>query len=132
VRDHVGKIEAELFKELDNDWKRWDSGRLQITKYRPAEGSFTSAMEATDFVNQTLRDNREDVDAVATGKKDWAMLEKRFGYVTGYEAYRADPDSDSYIRNTYGVRIIIDHDPRSERGYTVRMAFPTNHYVKRR
>jgi hypothetical protein len=56
----------------------------------------------------------------------------RFGYVTGYEAYRRDSDSRPYMRSTYGVRVIIDHDTNSERGYTVRTAFPINYYVTKR
>jgi Bacterial CdiA-CT RNAse A domain len=90
VRDHVGKTKEELVEELDQDWKRWDVGRLQITNYRPAQGSFSSLIEANDFVNQTLRENQEKVDAVATGQAKRATLEKRFGYVTGYEAYRRE------------------------------------------
>ena len=88
-------------------------------------------MQANDFVNQTLRENRQRVDAVATGREPKATLEKRFGYVTGYEAYRDLPDSESRIRNTYGVRVVIEHDTRSERGYTVRTAFPINQYTQR-
>lgn len=132
VRDHVGKTKEELFRELDNDWKRWDAGRLQITNYRPAQGSFSSLIEANDFVNETLRENQQKVEAVATGQAKRATLEKRFGYVTGYEAYRRESDSEPYIRNAYGVRVVIEHDARSERGFTVRTAFPINHYTQRR
>lgn len=131
-RDHVEKTREDLIKELDRDWKRWDTPRLQITEYRPAEGSFSSLMQANDLTNQTLRDNRNKVDAVATGQSEYAILEKRFGYVTGYEAYRDLPDSEARIRNTYGVRVLIDHDTRSERGYTVRTAFPINQYTQRK
>jgi hypothetical protein len=52
MRDHVGKTEAELSEELDKDWKRWETGRLQITNYRPAQGSFSSLIEANDFVTR--------------------------------------------------------------------------------
>lgn len=85
-RDHVEKTHEDLIKKLNSDWRRLDSGRLQITRYLPAEGSFSSLIQANDFVNQTLRGNQKDVDAVATGQKETAMLERRFGYVTGYEA----------------------------------------------
>ena len=57
------------------------------------------------------------------------MMEKRFGYVTGKEAFRSNADADPYIRNTYGVRVVIRHDLRSERGYRVYTSFPVNEYV---
>jgi hypothetical protein len=49
VHDHVEKSEADLVKELDNDWKRWNTAKLQITEYRPTEGSFSSLMQANDL-----------------------------------------------------------------------------------
>jgi hypothetical protein len=35
-------------------------------------------------------------------------------------------ETDPYIRDTYGVRVIIKNDSRSSRGYSVRTAFPVN------
>jgi hypothetical protein len=58
------------------------------------------------------------------------MIEKRFGYVTGKEAFRANSDDDPYIRDTYGVRVVLRHDLRSDRGYRVYTAFPINEYSK--
>jgi hypothetical protein len=106
--------------------------RGEVTRYRPAQGSFSSLISANDFVHQTLQDDRTTVDAVASGRLGDAMLEKRFGYVTGKEAYRPTGDSEVYIRNTYGVRIIIQHALRAERGYSVYTAFPVNEYVRKK
>lgn len=89
-------------------------------------------MQANDLVNQTLRENKDKVDAVVTGRLKDALLETRFGYTTGYEAYRQDSDSEPYIRSTYGVRMFIRGDARSERGYTAITAFPVNDYRLKR
>jgi hypothetical protein len=52
--------------------------------------------------------------------------------VTGKEAFRSSADADPYIRDTYGVRMIIRNDLRAERGYRVYTAFPVNEYVTRK
>jgi hypothetical protein len=55
-----------------------------------------------------------------------AFITSRFGYITGREAFRAFPDADPYLRNTYGVDVYIQNDPRPERGYKVITAYPRN------
>jgi hypothetical protein len=82
--------------------------------------------QATDLVSQVLKRNIDKVDEVAAGKIKGATLEHRFDFVTGKEAFRPNGDSDPYIRDTYGVRVIIRHDARSWRGYRVHTAFPVN------
>jgi hypothetical protein len=132
LREHVGKSDAELIRKLDEDWQRFRTGRFEITEYLPAQGSFSSRESASDFVNRTLEDNKETVDRVASGRAKEAMVENRFGYVTGKEAFRANGDAEPHIRNTYGVRVVIRHDLRSENGYRVYTAFPVNELVRRR
>ena len=68
----------------------------------------------------------EIVQLVASGKKTEAFLKKRFGYVTGREAYRPEPDAEPYMRDTYGVGVEIRYDPRSSRGFRVVTAYPRN------
>jgi len=94
---------------LDEDWQRIRSGRFEITKYRPAQGSFLSRESANDFVNRTLEENKEAVDRVASGQDERAMLEKRFGYATGKEAYRSTGDAEPYPQH---LRTPHGHPPR--------------------
>ncbi|MBA4234246.1 MAG: hypothetical protein C0465_27120 [Ralstonia sp.] len=66
------------------------------------------------------------VDLVATGALNEAWLPQRFGSPTGREAYRPDAFAEPYMRATYEVGVLIRHDTRSQRGYTVITAYPRN------
>jgi hypothetical protein len=125
LRDHVEKTDDYLIGVMNADYKRIQSGNLEITEFRDAEGSFATREQANDHVNQLLKLERDKV-------KDRDLLERRFGSVTGKEAFRPNGDSDPYIRDTYGVRAVIINDSRSPRGYTVRTAFPVNERPGRR
>ena len=83
---------------------------------------------ANDFVNRVLEANRDRVDWIAAGRAPFAMIERRFGYVTGKEAFRAEGRAAARIRKTFGVRVVIKHDPGRPRGYRVHTAFPINEY----
>ncbi|MEZ5785262.1 MAG: RNase A-like domain-containing protein [Xanthobacteraceae bacterium] len=128
ISKHVGKTDDDLLKVLHKNYY------VGITTYnfQDAEGAFTDVRSANDFVNRTLKENQATVDLVASGQADKAMIEHRFGYPTGREAYRANVDSEPYIRSTYAVRVIILHDSRSEKGYSVFTAFPINKMRKER
>jgi hypothetical protein len=92
---HVGKSEAELIKTLDDHYYRF----LGFTVSKAAEGSFSDILQANDFVNRTLEANQGIVDLVSGGEITGnAWIARRFGYKTGYEAYRPDADSNAYIR----------------------------------
>jgi malate dehydrogenase (oxaloacetate-decarboxylating)(NADP+) len=86
---------------------------------------------ANDIVNQTLKRNRDRVDEVVSGARYEAVLNERFGFVTGKEAYRLDPDTEPYMRPTYAARVVIQHDSRSDNGYRVLTAFPVNQRPER-
>jgi hypothetical protein len=115
LRDHIGKTDEYLIGVMNADYKRSQSGNLEITEFRDAEGSFATREQANDHVNQLLKLERHKVDQVATGMEKKLTLESRIGSVTGYEAFRPNGDSDPYIRNTYGVRAVIINDSRSPR-----------------
>ncbi len=66
------------------------------------------------------------------GLKKEAWLQWRFGYQTGTEAYRPNIDTAPYMRPTYEVGVLIRHDKRSVRGYTVFTAFPLNQWQDRK
>jgi hypothetical protein len=100
---HAGKTDDYLLARVSRDRYRF----LGVTIYRWRAGTFLSLESANDFVNRTLEENQAMVDAVASGQRDRAFLKKRFGYVTGTEAFRLDANSDPYMRNTYEVG--VDH-----------------------
>jgi hypothetical protein len=91
-----------------------------------AVGSFTSLDSATRLVNSTLAQNRTIVDQVASGALPVKRVEAQFGSVTGYEAYAPTERSQPYMRDTYGVGVVIRHDPLSGKGFGVISAFPRN------
>jgi hypothetical protein len=122
VERHVGKSDDELLNTVRGG--RFDSPTLSLVGRR--DGSFESLEAANDFVNRTLERNRRAVDSVASGKIDDDFITARFGYITGREAYRPSPDAEPYLRNTYGVGIVIRHDPTSMCGYRVHTAYPGN------
>lgn len=102
--------------------------RVQTSFFTAGEkrsGSFASEETANDLVNRTLERNRDEVDAVATGRQDDAFLKERFGFRTGREARASDKDAP-YVRDTYGVGVLIVRDARSTRGYRVHTAYPRN------
>ncbi len=122
ISDHVGKTDEELLTTLRQ--RRFD---FPIRSYiGRRQGSFESIETANDFINRTLEQNKSAVDQVASGSASRDFVTARFGYITGREAYRPNPDADPYLRNTYGVGVEIRHDPRAGRGYRVFTAYPRN------
>lgn len=125
--DHIGRADAELLDTLRTNYYRG----LVIYGFQPAEGSFTDTLSANDLINQTIQANSKLVDQVASGEVMNETLEHRFGYPTGKEAFRPDIDTDPYIRKTFGVRVIIAHDPQRKSGYRLITAFPINERKKK-
>jgi hypothetical protein len=126
IRDHVGKSDEYL---LDQVRSRTSYGPI-YTYGQQREGTFLSEESANDLVNRSLERNSAMVDIVAAGDMPEAILDTRFGYVTGKEAYRPDADAAPYIRDTYAVRVVIRHDARSTNGFKVLTAFPINEKQK--
>jgi len=89
-------------------------------------GSFSSPEAATKLVNSTLAQNRAIVDQVAGGVLRFETVHAQFDSITGIEAVAAHIGSQVYIRETYGVGVLVVRDPSSPRGYTVWTAFPSN------
>lgn len=124
IRTHVGKSDAELYKDLRALTLR---GFVNDTGMA-AQGTFESLESANDFVNRVLEAHPDQVDRVVTGVSEDAWLEMRFGYPTGHEAFRPSIDEPSYMRPTYDVGVLIERDRRSPRGYTIITAYPKNSY----
>jgi len=89
-------------------------------------GSFPSVEAATKLVSSTLAQNQAVVDRVASGELSRAVVLSQFGSVTGTEAAMANSRSQPYFQDTYGVGVVIIHDPSSPRRYGVVSAFPSN------
>lgn len=122
LREHVGKTDEELLASTTID-----RGQTIAFSYaRRINGSFASMESANDFVNRTLEQNRDRVEAVANGRLAEDFITYRFGYKTGREAFREDVDAAPYLRDPYGVGVSIVHDPRASRGYSVVTAYPRN------
>jgi Bacterial CdiA-CT RNAse A domain len=120
---HVGKTDGELIDVLNADYVRKQSGNLEITDFRLAEGSFASLEQANELVNRVLQMNKDEVDQVAAGKKREATLQEHFEFVTGKEAFRPNGDSEPYIRATDSVRVVVRPYKSSWRGYRVHTAY---------
>ena len=122
VKDHVGKSDDELLTILEQEVIHTP----RYSYYKEAQSSFISRESANDFVNRILERNAPKVDAVASGLVDEAWLEDRFGFPTGKQAFRPGPEEPIYMRPTFKVGVLIRHDQRSKRGYTVHTAYPLN------
>ncbi|WP_342149504.1 RNase A-like domain-containing protein [Methylorubrum sp. SB2] len=121
LRDHVGKTDAELMGRVQAS-RGWTPFHVYG---RQRHGSFASPEVANDLVNRALEQNADKVDLVLSGSEDGYFIKHRFGYIIGREAYtngRVEP----YLRNTYGVGILIMRDSGSKRGYRVHTAYPRN------
>ena len=121
-RDHVAKSDEYLLQEVTKVRARF---LIYVVGYKQ-EGSFHTREDANNFVNRVLEEERAMVDRVSSGELREAALNKRFGFETGKEGYKPSGSEAANIRPTYSVRVIIKHDRRSPRGYTVRSAFPRN------
>ena len=121
--DHSRKSDLELEAEFRR--RGYD---FPVVSFVPRRlGSFESDESANDLVNRTLERNKATVDMVASGKLQDAFVRARFGFITGREIFRPDPNERYYyFRPTYGVGVDIRHDPGSSRGYRVHTAYPRN------
>jgi len=122
VEQHIGKSEEHLLARV-----RGEQGQYGIfTVSRKRAGSFPSVEAANKLVNATLAANEEAVTAVADGRRAGAFVTSVLGSATGMEAYARTPRSEPYIRSTYGVGVLIAHDPGTRNGFRVITAYPRN------
>jgi hypothetical protein len=87
-------------------------------------GSFTSIQSANRLVNSTISDNQDKVDQAMRDGEPRVLISKSFKSPTGYEAYLARAHAEPYIRDTFGVEVVIRPDPGSARGWRVHTAYP--------
>ena len=124
ISQHVGKSEAYLLSLISDEEVAAERHGDLAEGLR--EGSFPSLEAANKLVNSTLAENQDQVDLVTSGVSPREQLDAEFGSPTGYEAYAGTERSTPYIRDTYGVRVIIVPDRNSAKGYRVDTAFPMN------
>jgi hypothetical protein len=87
-------------------------------------GSFTSVQSANRLVNSTISDNQDKIDQAMRDGESGVLISKSFKSPTGYEAYLARAHAEPYIRDTFGVEVLIRPDPGSARGWRVHTAYP--------
>ena len=87
-------------------------------------GSFTSVQSANRLVNSTISDNQDKIDQGIRDGDPSVLISKSFKSPTGYESYLARAHAEPYIRDTFGVEVVIRPDPGSARGWRVHTAYP--------
>jgi Bacterial CdiA-CT RNAse A domain len=119
---HVGKSDAYLINRVQTEVYR--VGPVTIGLERA--GSFPSLDAANSLTNSTLSQNTDVVEEVAAGRRGGARIVGGFSSTTGHEAYKSSDKAQPYIRETYYVETLIQHDRRSPRGFTVLTSYPRN------
>jgi len=120
IEKHVGKTPEWLLAAA-----RGDRRVLGIVEHaRSRWGAFPSLEAANRLVNAALSQNQQLVEIVASGRLQRDLITAQFSSRTGIEAYAPSIRAQHYIRDTYGVGVVIVHDPRSRNGFTVQTAYP--------
>ena len=135
ITEHVGKTEGELIRRMDQNRKIKQVGPFsERYDFEEAVGTFENVARASELINTVLQNNKEFVDAVASGAMgtDGRAVQMRFGRITGLEAYRTHFSANVSFRYAYSVRVVIRYAPDRKRGYNVLTAFPTNGSLKGR
>ena len=120
IRAHVNGSPEALVAQAREAFDR--EPRAQDSR----SGSFSSVEAADKLVNSTLSQNRTIVDQVASGVRRRELLLATLNSVTGMEAVVPTARAQPFFRRTYGVGVMIEHDPSVPKGYSVVTAFPTN------
>jgi len=133
IRDHVGKSPEFLRQRIADSQEMG----LFVSRGRYRAGSFPSIEAANKLVNSTLAQNLAIVDQVASGAiLDRVFVTATFRTKTGIEAFLPVSErrrwflpskiASIYIRDTYGVGVVIYHDPTAKNGFRVLTAYPRN------
>ena len=121
IERHVGRSNESLLNDV-RQAQRYSRETGFSEELRV--GSFSSLQSANRLVNSTLSQNADKVDSVASGLSSRERIDGQYSSVTGLEAYARNERSQVNLRATYGVRVIIVRDERSNKGYRVDTAFP--------
>ena len=118
---HIGKTDEYLLNRVRTE--RFDSLFESFGLERA--GSFSSVQAANKLVSSTLSQNSALVEQVASGKLGGAEISSYFSTPTGRESY-SDKGKSAYIRDTYGVKVVISRNARLGKGFLVYTAYPIN------
>lgn len=123
ISEHVGKNSAYLMDRV-NQTLQVDTpfGSYELVPERA--GSFPSVQAAQKLINSTLSQNPLTVSMVANGLLPKELVTATFPSKTGIEAFRPSSTAQPYIRDTYGVGVVIQFDPKSSKGFRVLTAYP--------
>ena len=123
IRLHVGKDANFLLRRLNTE--KYRIGWLFEVQLRRA-GSFPTLSAANRLVSATLAQNSELLATVASGAQSQATLLARFPNPTGIEAVRTSSKGQPFVRDTFGVAVVVEYDPASPLGYVIKTAYPRN------
>lgn len=123
VDRHVAKSNIDLMEYMQRETYR--SPNLEVVKM--VHGSYNSIQEANYYVNDILSENKDVIDSVIKNRNYKGIwIGKYYGTPTGREAFREDPYSTPYIRQTFSAGVQVIYAPTTSRKYTVLTAFPFN------
>jgi len=120
IEKHVNKTPEALIRQAREAFVQ------NPDAFDSRSGSFSSIEAATKLTNSTIAQNQAIVDQVASGMRLRDVVITHFLSITGIEVVVPSVTSPGYIRETYGVGVVIIHDRLSPRGFRILSAFPTN------
>lgn len=122
IAAHVGKSAQHLLARVRAGRAFFGFATVALRR----DGSFPSLEAANKLVNATIAQNQSVVELVASGILDEEFITATFPSRTGIEAYRPGERASPYLRDTYGVGVVIVHDPNASNGFRVITAYPRN------
>lgn len=124
--EHVGRTDKELMARVSEMQGGRVFGLLPSPADKKRAGTFETIEAAKGYISETLARNEEQLNRVAKGLEEMAFLESRFGYETGREAVSIPRNTPIRMRKTYGVGVLIAHDPSNSKGFRIITAYPNN------
>ncbi|MFA5900721.1 MAG: phage portal protein [Hyphomicrobium sp.] len=128
IAEHVARPDTYLLARV--------RGERGPTLVRKRAGSFPSVEAANKLVSATLSSNRiqpgevfsnrQLVGRVSRGKANGAFLTLEVDTKTGREAFASSEYAEPYLRDTFGVAVLIVHDRSDPIGFSVVSAYPRN------
>ncbi|RTL89140.1 MAG: hypothetical protein EKK29_03420 [Hyphomicrobiales bacterium] len=124
IKDHVNRTDDWLRARIRDSYE----DRLGIFfETDTRAGTFPSVEAANKLINSILSRNLDVLTEVAAPRLRRVALKAFFGSPTGREAYTVDSwkrNAPIFFRTTYGAAVVIIHDKRRAKGYSVLTAFP--------